>query len=51
MSRSEAGPGSTLTHLLVGKLGAVRTDWSLDEVRALFALPFSDLMFAAIRNS
>jgi biotin synthase len=26
---------------------AVRTDWSLDEVRALFALPFPDLLFRA----
>src|SRR3954462_1259150 len=25
----------------------VRTDWTLDEVRALFALPFADLMFHA----
>ena len=25
----------------------IRTDWTLDEVRALFALPFADLMFAA----
>jgi biotin synthase len=27
--------------------GSIRTDWTLDEVRALFALPFADLMFAA----
>jgi len=27
--------------------GAVRTDWTLDEVRALFDLPFNDLLFAA----
>jgi len=27
--------------------GRVRTDWTLDEVRALFALPFADLMFHA----
>jgi biotin synthase len=26
---------------------AVRTDWSLDEVRALFALPFPELLFRA----
>lgn len=26
---------------------SVRTDWTLDEVRALFALPFADLMFQA----
>ncbi|NLG76995.1 MAG: biotin synthase BioB [Xanthomonadaceae bacterium] len=31
------------------RLGEVRTDWTLDEVRALFALPFSDLMFHAQR--
>ncbi|HKE45892.1 MAG TPA: biotin synthase BioB [Steroidobacteraceae bacterium] len=27
--------------------GVIRNDWSLDEVRALLALPFADLMFAA----
>jgi biotin synthase len=27
--------------------GSIRTDWTLQEVRALFALPFADLMFAA----
>ena len=27
--------------------GSIRTDWTLDEVRSLFALPFADLMFAA----
>ncbi len=26
---------------------SIRTDWTLDEVRALFAAPFADLMFAA----
>ena len=31
------------------RLGEVRTDWTLDEVRALFALPFPDLMFHAQR--
>ena len=25
----------------------IRHDWSLDEIRALFALPFNDLMFRA----
>jgi biotin synthase len=25
----------------------IRTDWTLDEVRALFALPFADLLFHA----
>ena len=28
-------------------LGQVRNDWTRDEVRALFALPFPDLMFRA----
>ncbi len=27
------------------RLGEVRTDWSLEEARALFELPFSDLLF------
>jgi biotin synthase len=49
MSRSEAGRSSTLVNPLVEKLGAVRTDWTLDEVRELFALPFSDLMYHAQR--
>ncbi len=31
------------------RLGQVRTDWTLEEVRALFALPFSDLLFHAQR--
>jgi biotin synthase len=31
------------------ELGAVRTDWTLKEVRDLFALPFSDLIFHAQR--
>ncbi len=30
-------------------LGLVRNDWTRDEVRALFALPFPDLMFEAAR--
>jgi biotin synthase len=30
-------------------LGEVRNDWQLDEVRALFALPFADLIFHAQR--
>ena len=34
---------------LVARLGEVRTDWTLDEVRALFALPFSDLIYHAQR--
>jgi biotin synthase len=31
----------------VQRLGEVRSDWTLDEVRALFALPFADLVFHA----
>jgi biotin synthase len=34
---------------LVDRLGEIRTDWRIDEVRALFALPFSDLIFHAQR--
>jgi biotin synthase len=34
---------------LIDRLGEIRTDWSIDEVRALFALPFSDLIFHAQR--
>src|SRR5688572_2189618 len=39
---------SSANHLLA-RLGEVRTNWSLDEVRALFALPFADLLFHAQR--
>src|SRR6187431_562219 len=31
------------------RLGEMRTDWQLEEVRALFDLPFSDLVFHAQR--
>jgi biotin synthase len=31
------------------RLGTVRTDWKLEEARALFALPFSDLLYHAQR--
>ena len=31
------------------RLGTVRNDWSLEEARALFALPFNDLLFHAQR--
>ena len=31
------------------RLGAVRSDWTLEEARALYALPFSDLLFHAQR--
>jgi biotin synthase len=39
----------SLANLLITRLGEVRTDWSLDEVRQLFALPFADLLFHAQR--
>ena len=38
-----------MTVLSPDELGALRHDWRLDEVRALFALPFSDLVFHAQR--
>ena len=38
-----------LARPLIARLGEVRTDWTLDEVRELFALPFADLMFHAQR--
>src|SRR5262245_48591639 len=31
------------------RLGAVRSDWTLAEIEALFALPFADLIFHAQR--
>ena len=31
------------------QLGTVRTDWTLGEARALFTLPFNDLLFHAQR--
>jgi biotin synthase len=31
------------------RMGNVRTDWSLEEARALFALPFNDLLYHAQR--
>ena len=53
MTRSEVARSATLAdgsaERLVDRLGAVRTDWSLEEVRALFALPFSDLIYHAQR--
>jgi len=33
----------------LAQLGAIRTDWTLDEARALFALPFNDLLYYAQR--
>ncbi|HWK74801.1 MAG TPA: biotin synthase BioB [Povalibacter sp.] len=37
------------TQPLIGRLGEIRTDWQLDEIRALFALPFADLIYHAQR--
>jgi biotin synthase len=34
---------------LIARIGQIRTDWSLTEVRTLLALPFSDLMYHAQR--
>jgi biotin synthase len=39
----------TVTNQLISRLGEVRTDWSLQEVRDLFVLPFADLLFHAQR--
>ena len=40
----------TSQHALnIARLGEVRTDWALSEVRELFALPFSDLLYHAQR--
>jgi biotin synthase len=39
----------TLANQLLARLGEVRTDWTLAEVRELFALPFADLLFHAQR--
>ena len=33
--------------MTASNLGVIRNDWSLDEVQALFDLPFNDLMFQA----
>lgn len=38
-----------MTNTELASLGQIRTDWTLPEVRALFALPFSDLLFHAQR--
>lgn len=48
MTHSSA-PSSVPTQTLIGRLGEIRTDWQLDEVRALFALPFADLIYHAQR--
>ena len=31
------------------RLGSVRTDWTLEEARAIFGLPFNDLLHHAQR--
>lgn len=36
-------------HMTHAERGAIRHDWSLSEVEALFALPFNDLLFEAQR--
>src|SRR5512138_2308582 len=33
----------------LSRLGEIRSDWTLDEARALLALPFNDLLFHAQR--
>src|SRR5947207_4120904 len=38
-----------MTQVNTTMLGMVRNDWALDEVRALFALPFADLIYQAQR--
>jgi biotin synthase len=38
-----------LSSALLNKLGEVRTDWKLEDVRELFALPFADLIYHAQR--
>jgi biotin synthase len=52
ISRSNHGFAMTATHpatLDLNQLGTIRHDWKLAEVRALFALPFADLMYHAQR--
>lgn len=48
---SEAAPGTGVRAPTIEfeQLGIVRNDWTLDEVRGLFDLPFADLMFHAQR--
>src|SRR5262249_3678529 len=45
------GPPMSLAHSIAPRapLGHVRNDWTRDEIRALFALPFPELMFEAQR--
>ena len=44
-----ASTPSAVPAIDLDRLGAVRTDWTLAEVRALMALPFADLMYHAQR--
>ena len=51
---TEKMPAMNASHLphrksLLARLGEVRNDWTLDEVKALFELPFADLLFHAQR--
>lgn len=43
------GTGRRPAAIDTAQLGIVRNDWTLDEVRALFDLPFADLIFHAQR--
>jgi biotin synthase len=45
----EMTANETARAALVARLGEVRRDWSLAEVRELFALPFADLIYHAQR--
>jgi biotin synthase len=47
--RANDGNLDAMTTLDLGRLGDVRSDWTLDEARELFALPFNDLLFHAQR--
>ena len=38
-----------MSQLDLDRLGVVRNDWSLDEARAIFALPMNDLLYHAQR--
>lgn len=40
---------SSTAAALIARLGEIRTDWKLEEVRELYELPFADLMFHAQR--
>jgi biotin synthase len=48
LAEPPATPGD-LPAPLLPRLGEIRTDWTLAEVQALFALPFSDLIYHAQR--